>query len=244
MSQFDMGKKIFFLYPPIDFAKKTLRKLYEEGYEIYKIHNTEKLKPLLTSFPDALLFINTDYRNEDFNLNDFINNDLKDLSLVNLKVFAFFQQSVTFSDMFQDYVSLDQNDEELFSQLKDLLKDQECHGKREYVRFGSYREILCRFPFQCENQKLEGALHDISPKAISFSCESDLEPFIDKNVSDLELSVGAYRIKVSGILSQKREFEGKPLYIARFISQEYEEVLFNFIFTSLEKKMDEFIQNL
>ncbi len=242
MSQFDMGKKVFFIYPPVDFAKNTLRKLFEKGFEIYKINSTEKLIPLLESFPDAVLFLNTDYPYEDFDLKSF--NDTILPAHKGVQAYTFFNESVTFGDQFKDYISLNQSEDELLEQLVTILDENGSHGKREYVRFGSYSRKLCDFSFECEGMTLEGSLHDISPRALSFSCHTNLEEYLTSPVKDMELSVGAYSIKVSGILEQKREFAGNPLYISVFDGVEYEEELFNFVFTSLEKEMDELIQNL
>ena len=242
MSQFDMGKKVFFIYPPVDFAKNTLKKLFEKGFEIYKINSTEKLIPLLEAFPDSVLFLNTDYPYSDFDLKSF--NDAVLPVHKGIQAYAFFNESVTFGDQFKDYISLNQSEEELLNQLVTILNENSSHGKREHVRFGSYSRTLCDFTFECMGMLLEGSLHDISPRALSFSCDTSLEEYLNSPLKDMVLSVGAYRIKVSGILEQNREFGGKSLYISVFDGVEYEEELFNFVFTSLEKEMDEFIQNL
>ena len=244
MNQFNLGKKIFFLYPPVDFSNAILRKLFEDGYEIYKLNNTEKLLPLLESYPDSVLFINSDYPYEDFDLQKFNDKTLHLDIFKDLQVFSFFREGVTYGDKIKDYISLDQSEQEILKSLNTILEGAEAHGKREHVRFGSYSETISQFTFECEGNSYTCDLHDICPKALSLSGDADLEHCLSKELKNINLTVGAYQINVCGILSQKREIAGKELYIAEFDGTEYENDLYNFIYTSLEKKMDEFIQTL
>lgn len=244
MNQFNLGKKIFFLYPPVDFSRKFLRKQFENGYEIYSLNNTEKLESLLETFPDSVLFMNSDYPYENYDIQKFINTTLKLEAYKELQVYSFFSESVSYGEMIKDYISLDQPDEKISEVLDQILRESEAHGKREHVRFGSYNEIISQFSFSAGGKEYKANLHDISPKALSLSSESVLDDFIDQPLNDIHLTVGAYNIQISGVLSQKREIGGKILFIATFDGIQYETELFNFIYTSLEKKMDEIVQSL
>ena len=244
MSQFDFGKKIFFLYPPVEFSNTILRKLFEEGYELYKLNSTKNLFPLLKTYPDSLLFLNSDYPYEDFDLTAFYSRLKEDQNLQTLQVYAFFFEGVTFGEQIKDYISLDQPEDDLTGQFRTILSHEEAHGKRANVRFGSYSETICRFSFHCGGSMIEADLLDISPQALSFSAETDLKPFLKQPLSNVHLTVGAFTIDVSGTLSQKRQIGGKTIYIATFDGTEYQRDLFNFIFTSLEKRMDEIIHSL
>ena len=244
MSHFDPGKKIFFLYPQVEFSRNILRKLYESGFEIYQLRNTENLIPLMRAYSDSLLFVNSDYPYENFDFEDFNNTVLKQDDFRDLMVYSFFTEKVTYGDRVKDYISLSQDDKTLFSSLKKILEQAGAHGKREYVRFGSYSESITPFSFICSGREYKASLHDISPRAISLSSQEDLSPLMGQLISKIILTVGAYRIGLSGLLSQKREISGKVLYIVIFGGDDYQEELFNFIYTSLEKKMDELIENL
>jgi len=247
MTQFNLGKKVFFLYPPVDFSKSILNRLFEDGYEIYKLNSTENIVLLLREFPDSILFINSDYPYEDFDLQQFNDQILHQEDFSDLTTYAFFSQSVTYGDMVKDYVSLEQPAEELYQNIRGILEEAQAHGKREHVRFGSYSEVISTFPFTSEGQRYEVNLHDISPRALSFSSGDDLKNLVGNDLSDMNLKVGAYEITVSGKLDSSREIGGKELYIVTFDPEkymEYRELLYNFIFTSLERKMDGIIRDL
>ncbi|OQY35040.1 MAG: hypothetical protein B6241_02650 [Spirochaetaceae bacterium 4572_59] len=244
MNQFSLGKKIFFLYPPVDFSRKFLRKQFENGYEIYTLNNTEKLEILLETFPDSVLFMNSDYPYEDYNIQKFIDVTLKQDMYKDLQVYSFFTESVSYGERIKDYISLDQPEQKISEALGKILQESNAHGKRAQVRFGSYSEVISQFTFKAGGRDHKADLHDISPKALSMSSESVLDDFMDQTLHDIHLTVGAYNIKVSGVLSQKREIGGKTLFIVTFDGKQYEKELFNFIYTSLEKKMDEIVHSL
>ena len=245
MQTFNNGRKIFFLYPPREFSITVLSRLFREGYEIYAINTVDKLIPLFKSFPDALIFINTDYPYTDFDLQTFCDKELKDESLEDVAVYTFFTEGVSFAENIRDYISLDRDESEILEQLREILEKEEAHGKREFVRFGSYNEVLSTIGFTCGEDKLSAEMHDISPKALSFSSSKDMSGYIKKNLTDIGLSVGAYEIKVSGILESSRTIAGKEINIVMFEGDAAKkDEIFNFIFTSLEKKMDELISDL
>lgn len=244
MSQFNLGKKIFFLYPPVDFSRKSLREQFEKGYEIYTLNSTEKLEILLETFPDSVLFINSDYPYEDYNIKKFIDQTLKLDTYKDLQVFSFFSEGVSYGEMIKDYITLDQSEQNLSEALGKILHESDAHGKREHVRFGSYSEIISEFSFKAGGKDHKANLHDISPRALSMSSESVLDDYLDQTLQDIHLTVGAYNIKVRGVLSQKREIGGKVLFIVNFVGEQFEKELFNFIYTSLEKKMDEIVHSL
>lgn len=244
MSQLNMGKKVFFLYPPVDFTKTVVRRLFQEGFEIYVLNRTDKVEPLLRVYPDSLLFINSDYPYEEFRLQDFNDQVLSQPCFEELQVYSIFSTSVTYASRIRDYLSLEQPEEELYRGIREILDGAEAHGKREQVRFGSYDQVLGRISFDLGGEAFEADLHDISPKGISFSLERDLSGLLEKPMGNIALQVGAYRIVVEGVLSQKRRIAGRSIYVALFEGEAHREELFDFVYTSLEKDMDEFLQTL
>ncbi len=245
MQTFNNGRKIFFLYPPREFSMTVLSRLFREGYEIYAISAEDKLIPLFREFPDALLFINTDYPYSSFNLQNFCDNQLKAESLENVGIYTFFSEGVSFAEGIRDYISLDRDESEVLEQLREILEKETAHGKREFVRFGSYEEVLSAIEFSCEGEKLNADMHDISPKALSFSSSQEMSLCVGKKLMEISLRVGAYSIEVSGTLDSMRTIAGKDIYIVMFEGDAAKkDEIFNFIFTSLEKKMDELISKL
>jgi hypothetical protein len=88
-------------------------------------------------------------------------------------------------------------------------------------------------------------MHDISPKALSFSSDDDLDRLIESSFSDMRLKVGVYEITVVGRIVTSRMIGDKKIYIAEFEADESKkDEIFDFIFTSLEKGMDEIIHSL
>ena len=245
MQTFNNGRKVFFLYPPRDFSTGILSRLFREGFEIYSISAPEKLIPLLEEFPDSLLFINSDYPYADFSLQNFCDRDLKAESLKDVGVYTFFSEGVSFAEGIRDYIALDRDEDEVLTQLREILEKEEAHGKREFVRFGNYETVLSTLSFSCEGESLSADMHDISPKALSFSSSRDMTELIGKTLSGIGLRVGAYEITVSGVLDSNRSIGGKDIYIVMFNEDDAMKTeIFNFIFTSLEKGMDELISKL
>ncbi len=245
MQTFDLGKKVFFLYPPQDFSKTVINRLFAEGYEIYKLNSTDALVSLMHKFPDSVLFINTDYPYKSFDFDGFCNTTLKEQELSRLLVYTVFSEKVSFADTIKDYIAINRPEEEIYSDLSSILKDSGAHGKREYVRYGCIDDVLSTISFFCEGAGYTASMHDISPKALSFSSEDDLESLVGKDFSEMELSVGAYNITVQGRIEVSRMMGGKKIYIAVFdLDDASKGEVFDFIFTSLEKSMDETIQKI
>lgn len=245
MQTFDFGKKVFFLYPPHDFSKNVITSLFREGFEIYKLNSTDSLIKILSLYPDSILFINTDYPYKDINFIEFNDRILKQAEFKDLMVYTIFNESVSFGDKYLDYIALNRADEEIFSDINKILSDGKAHGKREYVRYGNFKDILSTITFSVGESKYSEGMHDISPKALSFSSENDMEHLVGKSFTNMELKVGVYKIIVHGKIEMSRMIAGKKIYIAVFDLDETEkENIFNFIFTSLEKGMDEISQKI
>lgn len=245
MQTFDLGKKVFFLYPPHDFSKNVITKLFKEGFEIYKLNTTVSLFKILAAYPDSILFVNTDYPYENMSFTEFNDQILKQEEYKDLMVYAFFNESVSFGDKVLDYIALNRSDTEVFSDLNRILTDGKAHGKREYVRYGNFDDILSTISFTIEDTEYSEGMHDISPKALSFSSPQDLEYLVGENFTNMKLKVGVYEIIVHGKIEMSRVIGGKKIYIAVFDLDESEkENIFNFIFTSLEKGMDEILQKM
>jgi len=245
MQPFNSGKKVFFLYPPQDFSKNIIMKLFKDGFETYKVNNSAKMIPLMEIFPDSILFINTDYPYTDFDITDFNDRVLKENQFENLLVYSFFKEKVNYGDKIKDYISIDRDDDEVYKDIISILKETQAHGKREFVRFGSYNEILSTVTFNSNGQEYIADLHDISPKALSFSAVRDMNDLIGLPFSNMRLKVGAFEILTSGKIDSGRTISDKKIYIAVFDTEErMREDIFNFIFTSLEKGLDEQLKDL
>jgi hypothetical protein len=54
------GRKVFFLYPTIDFQNTVIEGLFKLEYEVYSIHELSQAKNLLRQYPDSICFINID----------------------------------------------------------------------------------------------------------------------------------------------------------------------------------------
>ncbi|MDC7232416.1 MAG: hypothetical protein PQJ58_04240 [Spirochaetales bacterium] len=245
MQTFDPGKKVFFLYPPHDFSKNIISRLFKAGFEIYILNRTDALLPVLSANPDSILVINTDYPYENMDFNDLNSRILNQAEFAAVKLYTIFHESVGFGEKVIDYIALNRNDDEVFNDLHRLLTEAGAHGKREYVRYGDFNGYLSTISFEVEGEVYSEGMHDISPKALSFSSEKDLEHLVSKDFSNMKLKVGVYEITVQGKIELSRTIGGKKIYIAVFsLNEEEKENIFNFIFTSLEKGMDDFIQNI
>ncbi|MDC7241769.1 MAG: hypothetical protein PQJ50_15555, partial [Spirochaetales bacterium] len=133
MQTFDPGKKVFFLYPPQDFSKQVVGRLFVEGFEIYKLNSSDSLVPLMKMFPDSLLFINTDYPYKGFNFDDFCSTTLRENELSGLMVYTIFSEKVSFADVVKEYIAINRPADDIFDDLKTVLTEANAHGKREYV---------------------------------------------------------------------------------------------------------------
>lgn len=245
MQTFDLGKKVFFLYPPHEFSKNIITKLFRKGYEIYKLNATDTLETLLRTYPDAILFINTDYPYENMSFTEFNDNFLHREEFRDILVCSIFNESVSYGDKVRDYIALNRSDDEILDDLDRVLRDGKAHGKREYVRYGNFDEYLSTISFTVEGTDYSLGMHDISPKALSFSSEEDLEILVGKDFSNMKLRVGVYEIMVHGRIELSRMIGDKKIYIAVFsLNEDEKEEIFNFIFTSLEMGMDSIIQNI
>ncbi len=245
MEILDGGRKVLFLYPPHSFSKSVIKPLFLQGYEAYKIGSTEKLLSLLQRFPDVLLFINTDYPySKEFDLPVFLSSLTEELFPA-LRVYALFQESLHIASPFRDFIDMGASPDEQLERILKILVTEKAKGRREFIRYGSKDTILCPVRFFCQKVSYQGYMHDIGPKSLSFSSDQDLTSLVDKPFEDMTMTVGAYTIALDGKITAARTEEQKVIYVGDFhLEKDQEKDVKNFIFTSLEKSMDDFIRTL
>ncbi|OJF77067.1 MAG: hypothetical protein BKP49_04225 [Treponema sp. CETP13] len=139
----DLGRKVFFLNPPVKLESRIIPELRTEEYEIYIIKDYHYIKNLLRIFPTSICFININDKSLDslqwFKFIRFFSEDptLKEthLGVVTSESISWIKELFLLHTQLPcGYNPLNKNIEELKENFTALLDINGAKGKRKFVR--------------------------------------------------------------------------------------------------------------
>ncbi len=225
MSDYDLGKKVFFLYPPSVIRDDLVTRLLDQEYEVYMLKSHETAQRLFARFPDSICFINIDAGLAERDWEAWIravmaNPETKD---VGIGIVSYNTDEKLQKKYLMDigipcgFVKLKLGMEESTKILLATLKAAEAKGRRKFVRATCEHDTLSSLNVREGPFNVTGNLNDIS--VVGFSCWLDPDPQFQKNIvlHDIQLRLRGTLVRTEAIVFGKREVEGeKTLYVMLF----------------------------
>jgi hypothetical protein len=221
MSDYDLGKKVFFLHPPSVIKDELISRLLEQEYEVYMLKDLEMTERLLLKYPNSIVFVNIDLGQSEGEWETWIRKIMASDSTsgVGFGILSYNTDESLQKKYLMDigiqcgFVKLKLGLEESTRILLATLQANEAKGRRKYVRANCRHDAVSSLNFVEGPHKGTGKLMDIS--VVGFSCILDPDPVFSKNtvLHDIQIRLRASLVRVQAVIYGTREEEGRKVYV-------------------------------
>ncbi len=218
---FELGRKVFFLYPPSVVRDELISRLLEQEYEVYMLRDIAMADRLLAMFPASIVFVNIDAGKSESEWEDWIRAKLANPALtgVGIGILTYNQDEGLQKKYLMDigiqcgFVKLKLGLEESTKILLSTLQANEAKGRRKYVRANCAGDSLTAINLREGAITATGKIQDIS--VVGFSCILDPDPAFKKNtvLHDIQLKLRANLVKIEAVVFGTREVEDRTQYV-------------------------------
>lgn len=220
----DLGKKVFFLYPPSVVKTELVTRLLDQEFEVYMLKDHESARKLLRAYPDSIIFVNIDEGMAENEWRSWIRAVIEDPLTKNVGVgILSYNTNEELSRFYLmelgarcGFVRLKLGLEESARILIGTLQANEAKGRRRYIRANCALDQLSSVNIRIAGASVEGTIRDIS--VVGFSCSLQPDPNFQKNalVEDIQLKLRGVLLKVEGIVFGSRQDSGQTVYVILF----------------------------
>lgn len=220
----DLGRKVFFVYPPSVVREELMTRLIDNEFETYRLKDIKSTEILLEKYPNSICFVNIDTGLSEPEWEEWIKKILKDpkFSQVGIGIVSYnnnekLQKKYLMTIGIQcGYIKLKLGRDESIRILLTTLNANEAKGRRKYVRADCSADTLTSLNFPYGKLTITGHILDIS--IIGFSCILDPDPKIQKNtlIEDVQLKLRAILLRSNLIVLGTRSLGDRTAYIFLF----------------------------
>lgn len=221
MAEYDLGKKVFFLYPPSVVKDELISRLLEQEYEVYMLKDVPLLERLLLKYPNSLVFVNIDTGKSEGEWEEWIKKTLSDprmagagIGILSYNSDEELQRKYLFDIGIQcGFIKLKLGLEESTRILLATLQANEAKGRRRYVRASCQHDPVSSLNLREGPYSCNGNIIDIS--VVGFSCILDPDPEFAKNtvLHDIQLKLRASLVKVEAVIFGTRLVDDRTQYV-------------------------------
>ena len=221
----ELGKKVFFLYPPSVIKDELVTRLIEQEFEVYMLKDHGAALKLIKKYPDSIVYINLDAGMPEYEWEEWIKKRLEDpeTKTVGIGIVTYNSDERLQKKYLMDigigfgFIKLKLGLDESTKILLTTLKASEAKGRRKFVRASCRTDLLAAVNIREGRIQVTGQLHDIS--VVGFSCAFDTDPFFKRNavLHDVQLKLRATLLMVEAIVFGTRlDEDGRTVYVCIF----------------------------
>lgn len=224
MAETDLGKKVFFLYPPSVIKDELITRLRDKEFEIYMFSDMNKFNRIIRLYPDSICFINIDAGMDEPKWEEWIRTTIADPALAQLKlgIVTYNSDEQLQKKYLMDiglqcgFIKLKLGLEESTRILITILQANEAKGRRKYVRAFCSHDTISGVNIRTGSIETSGKIFDIS--VVGFSCILNPDPGFVKNslVPDIQLKLRASLVRASAIVFGSRMVDDRTMYVMLF----------------------------
>lgn len=228
MESSDLGKKIFFLYPPTVLTE-VVEELARLEFEVYLARDHVRLKRALSSFPNSIVFMAIDERLDDAEWEAYARSLRDELPSVGLGV-------VTLNDddakrelyLMQlqvpcGFVVLKLGAAKTAEILSKTLEANEARGRRRFVR-AACAPGAGQCSVEHEGITLRAELTDLSSVGMAVHFEGEPSLRVGSVLKSVAISVKGQRLIVDGVVVTRRDGpHGHPIHVVMFAPSSLDE---------------------
>lgn len=251
------GRKIFFLNPPYAIKTTIIDKLRAQEYETYYIDDYKVAKETLRKNKDAICFIDIDDQltiNEWFNFIKSFEEDI-DLSTIYIGILS---QKIKLSDKNQfllkteipgGFIMLTEGLDTITEKIIRICEINGAKGRRQYVRLDCKQEKNAVVHASKNGRLYQMKLIDIS--SVGFACAlstKDKGTFIEKEVvTSIIITLDSKTISCEAAIfaiKQGPDYDTLVMLLLPGTKSSTRSLIQKYVFTTLQKRLDNFIDNL
>jgi len=221
----DLGKKVFFLYPPSVIRDELVSRLLEQEYEVYMLKDLAMANRLMVLYPDSLVFINIDTGLSEGEWEKWVRDTQQNpatdgigIGIVSYNIDEDLQRKYLMDIGIPcGFIKLKLGIEESTRILLATLKANEAKGRRKYVRASCEHDTISSINIREGPIKSIGKIVDIS--AVGFSCILDPDPAFQKNtvLHDVQLKLRASLVRLTSVVVfGTRMKDDRTMYVMLF----------------------------
>jgi len=250
----NLGKKIFFLYPPSVFEEQMMDIIVQAEFETYILKDHSKLHSLLLQNPHSILYINIDSTLKEAEWEKLIrgiqaNDQIQDLIMGvvtyndNKDLAAKYLMDIGLSGGF---VILKLGLRESIKIILTTLNAAEARGERKHVRT-KCSSVKASFNCFYRGSKYEGTIEDISAGGMAGFFQGNIDFPAGTEIQDVQLNLKGKLVKAPLSVLGSREIGIQRLYIFQY--QENMEAgernkIRGFVHQTLQQELDRLIPTL
>jgi len=244
-----VGRKIFFLYPTAAVQNRIITELVQQEYEVYIAKNKDKLKKVLRTYPDSIVFIDINEHMPENEWDIWITGlmeaaDTKDVALgiVTPVDDEKIRNKYTSAIKLPCGYTVSKFDlDKATAQIVTILQTINAKGRRKYIRATTEKETNTTINLPVNGTFVKGQIRDVS--VVGVSCTLEGSPSIAKNalLKDIQIKLQTNLLKVEGIVFGTRTEGVDTVYVILFtqrIDPEARIKIRKYIQQNLQGKMD------
>ena len=252
-----LGRKVFFLNPPLSVENYVIEALKNEEYEVYKLTDVTVAKPILSLFENAICFIFVDdvlSLDAWYNFIASFQDDpaLKSVFLGVLSVKTKPKEQERFLMSLKlpgGFVMMDKKVEETKNQLEGILRINGAKGIRQCVRLDLKDSKDVNGYFSLGSQLFSFRLIDISQMGFAAVMPARISKYFKKGsfLHNVSITMGRYSFVCSINVYGVTLAGDQCILVALLVDGTSKEVLqkiHNFVFENLEKRMKDLIASV
>jgi len=244
-----LGKKVFFLHPPVVIQNQVVMELAQEEFEVYVAKDETRLRHVLKKYLDSVVFACVSEGMRENEWEDWVRSVMVNQETAGTKVGVIAsgvnenskRKYVMQLKVPGGYTVLKSNIGEVVKQLITILSSMNAKGRRKYIRALTDTEINTTINLPMNGTFINGRIKDIS--VVGFSCTFAEDPNLVKNslFGDIQIRLQTQLLKTEGIIFGSRMDGGDKTYVILFtqrIDPDVKTKIRKYIQSNLQGKMD------
>lgn len=245
------GRRVFFLYPPSVVEDSMIQFLITAQYEAAVIKDHRSLMPVITKFPNSIIYCNLDAKMDEKELEKLIRHvvETKEQHGCEIGVLSYNKDPELAEKYLIDigvsagYVTLKIGFEQSARIIIKTLEAAEARGRRSFVRV-KVPTAKGSLSFNLGRRRIEGELLDVSVAGVACRLPENFEN--GTPLEDIQLRLWGTIASVSGRVAGFRESKGSFTYVIMFdepVSSLVRGRIYGFIRKVLQTQVDLLLPN-
>ena len=244
----NVGKRIFFIYPPNQINNnEMILELIKSGYEIYNVNDHNSILKVLKQYNSSVIFVNIDKKMDEYYWEKYIRNIQEDPETkeVRIGIISNTDNKAVKTKYLMElnvqcgFIKLTENLEENLNLLNTIFRANEIKGRRKYIRAPMEKDDNCGFEIQADNTLYTGDILDISIAGMRCVFTNNERFVINRRFDTINIDLSGTIINIGGEITMHHE--GTNSYVIMFEniqdSENYDDLIF-YIYTILQNKLE------
>ena len=248
-----MSKKVLFLYPHSVIQQEMVRELVANEYAVYLVNDHEKLRSVIGTFDQPILFINIDDHLEPDAWKTYIKEIMdSDDNSAQIGILTYNEDT----DLAQEYlmelmvpcgfIKLKLGLEQSKKIILKTLEANEAKGRRKYLRIDCWDLKNTELNVKIGEKLCSGRIKDISSVGMAFVLNEEQALAVHSVLSDIQLKLKGKIARVSGPIMGQRVEAGGTVYVLLFdktVSPDTRSRIHAFMYDTLQEEINKIINS-